>query len=223
MVNLGDEFPNFTVETTAGTVNFHEWLGDSWGVFFSHPNAFTPVCTTELGRVAQLMPEFEKRHCKVIGCSCDPVEVNLKWIEDIKAYSKLGGDKFPYPVIADESRHLAVQLGMIDPAERDKDGLPVTCRSVFVIDPLKKLRLSILYPATTGRNFTEILRAIDSLQLTDSHRVATPVDWKVGDTCMVLPTLSDEEATKLFPQGFSNVEVPSGKNYIRVTQLQPSA
>jgi len=217
MVNLGDEFPNFTAETSAGKIEYHSWLGDSWGIFFSHPNAFTPVCTTELGRVASLMPEFEKRNVKVIGCSCDPVDMQLKWIEDIKSYSKIPGDGFPYPIIADSSRNLAVQLGMIDPKERDSQGLPVTCRAVYIIDPEKKLRLSILYPATTGRNFDEILRVVDSLQLTEKKQVATPVDWKFGDRCMVLPTLSETEANNLFPGGITKVQVPSGKDYIRIT------
>ncbi|CAH1391591.1 unnamed protein product [Nezara viridula] len=216
MVNLGDEFPNFNANTTIGEITFHEWLGDSWCIFFSHPNAFTPVCTTELGRVAQLIPEFTKRNCKVIGCSCDGIEIQHKWIEDIKSYSKIEGN-FPYPIIADESRSLAVQLGMIDPAEKNKDGLPVTCRAVFIIDSDKKLRLSILYPATTGRNFSEILRVLDSLQLTDEKKVATPVDWKFGDSCMVLPTLSDNEATELFPAGFKTVQVPSSLPYLRIT------
>nr|BAN21258.1 peroxiredoxin [Riptortus pedestris] len=217
MVNLGDEFPNFTADTTAGKVEFYNWIGDSWCIFFSHPNAFTPVCTTELGRVAQLMPEFSKRNCKVIGCSCDGVNDNKKWTEDIKSYSKIEGDGFPYPIIADESRSLAVQLGMIDPAEKNKDGLPVTCRAVFIVDPKKILRLSILYPATTGRDFNEILRVLDSLQLTDIKQVATPVDWKLGDSCMVLPTLSTDEAHGLFPAGFKTVQVPSGLDYIRIT------
>lgn len=217
MVNLGDEFPNFEAQTTEGPVQFHNWLGNSWCIFFSHPNAFTPVCTTELGRVAELLPEFEKRNVKVMGCSCDPVDDVLKWIEDIKSYSKLNVGKFPYPIVADESRSLAVQLGMIDPEEKNKEGLPVTCRAVFVIDPKKKLRLSILYPATTGRNFTEILRVVDSLQLTDEKLVATPADWKQGDACMVLPTLSNEKASELFPAGYFTVHVPSGKEYIRKT------
>uniref|UniRef100_A0A224XW20 1-Cys peroxiredoxin n=1 Tax=Panstrongylus lignarius TaxID=156445 RepID=A0A224XW20_9HEMI len=217
MVNLGDDFPNFTANTTEGKIEFYPWVGKSWCVFFSHPNAFTPVCTTELGKVAQLIPEFIKRNVKVIGCACDPVDVQNKWIEDIKNYSKIESEDFPYPIIADESRSLAVQLGMIDPAEKNKEGLPVTCRAVFIIDSLKKLRASILYPATTGRSFSEILRVIDSLQLTDTKQVATPVDWKNGDNCMVLPTLTDEEATKLFPSGYTTVPVPSEKTYIRIT------
>lgn len=217
MVNLGDEFPNFNADTTAGKIVLHNWIGDSWCIFFSHPNAFTPVCTTELGRVAQLIPEFSKRNCKVIGYSCDAVDDQIKWIEDIKAYSKVDSDDFPFPIIADASRSMAVQLGMLDPAEKNKDGLPVTCRAVYIIDTDKKLRLSILYPATTGRNFSEILRVLDSLQLTDQKKVATPVDWKAGDNCMVLPTLSDEEARALFPDGWKTVDVPSSLEYIRIT------
>lgn len=217
MVNLGDEFPNFKVNTTIGTIQFHDWLGDSWGVLFSHPADFTPVCTTELARVASLMPEFEKRNVKVIALSCDSVESHAKWIEDIKSYGGQVGDRFPYPIIADEGRDLAVQLGMLDPDERDKDGLPLTCRAVFVINPAKRLKLSILYPATTGRNFSEILRAIDSLQLTESKKVATPADWQSGGDCMVLPTLKEEEAANLFPKGVSVKPLPSGKSYLRVT------
>ncbi|XP_046999077.1 peroxiredoxin-6 [Schistocerca americana] len=217
MVNLGDEFPNFKVNTTIGTIQFHEWLGDSWGVLFSHPADFTPVCTTELARVANLMPEFEKRNVKVIALSCDSVESHSKWIEDIKSYGGHVADKFPYPIIADEGRDLAVQLGMLDPDERDKDGLPLTCRAVFVISPTKRLKLSILYPATTGRNFAEILRAIDSLQLTENKKVATPADWQSGGDCMVLPTLKEEEAASLFPKGISVKTLPSGKSYLRVT------
>jgi len=151
-LNLGDVFPNFTVDTTEGRLTFHDFLGDSWGVLFSHPADYTPVCTTELGAVAKIMPEFEKRGTKVIGLSCDPVESHKGWIGDIKAYNMLTGD-FPYPLIADPNRELAVQLGMIDPEEKDKAGLPLTCRAVFIIAPDKKLKLSILYPATTGRNF----------------------------------------------------------------------
>ncbi|KAJ9579760.1 hypothetical protein L9F63_004597 [Diploptera punctata] len=216
MFNLGDIFPDFKADTTIGPMDFHDWLGEKWGILFSHPSDFTPVCTTELGRVANLMPEFEKRNVKVIALSCDNVGSHQKWIQIIVYYDHhLQG--FPYPIIADEKRELAVELGMLDPVEKDKDGLPLTCRAVFVIDPHKRLRLSILYPATTGRNFDEILRAIDSLQLTDKNKVATPADWKSGGDCMVLPNLSEEEAKALFPKGFSVLNLPSGKPYLRVT------
>ncbi|XP_034235926.1 peroxiredoxin-6 [Thrips palmi] len=217
MVNLGDEFPNFKADTTVGPIHFHEWLGNAWGILFSHPSDFTPVCTTELGRVLKLAPDFAARNVKVIALSCDSVSSHHAWVADIKSFSGDNTEGFPYPIIADESRSLAVQLGMLDPLEKDCHGLPLTCRAVFLVDPNKKLRMSILYPATSGRNFDEILRIIDSIQLTENHKVATPVDWKQGGTCMVLPTLSSEEADKLFPKGVTITKVPSGKEYIRMT------
>lgn len=217
MINLGSTFPNFEADTTVGKIKFHDWLGESWGILFSHPSDFTPVCTTELARVLQLIKEFEQRTCKVIALSCDSVESHHDWIKDIQSYSSCGeGDgKLPYPIIADQDRSLAVQLGMLDPVEKDSKGMPLTCRAVFIIDPAKKLRLSFLYPATTGRNFDEILRVLDSLQLTDTKKVATPVDWKIGKECMILPTIPEAEAKVLFPQGFETVPVPSNKGYIR--------
>ncbi|XP_023234601.1 peroxiredoxin-6-like [Centruroides sculpturatus] len=153
------------------------WI--DWAILFSHPADFTPVCTTELGRVAKLVPEFNKRGVKLIALSCDNVDSHKGWIKDICSFSELNSEEFPYPIISDEGRDLAVQLGMIDPKEKDEKGLPLTCRAVFIIGPDKKLKLSILYPATTGRNFDEILRVVDSLQLTANKQVATPVDWKV--------------------------------------------
>lgn len=155
-------------------------FSNRWAIFFSHPSDYTPVCTTELAEVVNLMPEFEKRNFKVIALSCDSVASHLGWIEDIKSYAKCYSEGFPYPIIADENRELAVQLGMIDPLEKDKDGLPLTARAVFIIDPEAKMRLSILYPATTGRNFREVLRVMDSLTLTEKYPVATPVNWKVN-------------------------------------------
>ncbi|XP_065202112.1 peroxiredoxin-6-like [Planococcus citri] len=214
---LGEVFPDFEADTTVGPIKFHDWLGDGWGILFSHPSDYTPVCTTELARVANLIPEFAKRNVKVVALSCDSVESHQGWINDIKSFGGIIGDGFPYPIIADEKRDLAVKLGMLDPAEKDSKGLPLTCRAVFVINPDKKLALSILYPATTGRNFDEILRIIDSLQLTAVKKVATPVDWKNGSECMILPTLSEDEAQKNFAR-YSSVKVPSGKNYIRMTK-----
>uniref|UniRef100_A0A6J0U2T5 Peroxiredoxin-6 n=1 Tax=Pogona vitticeps TaxID=103695 RepID=A0A6J0U2T5_9SAUR len=215
---LGDEAPNFQADTTHGPIRFHEFLGNSWGILFSHPRDFTPVCTTELGRAAKLAPEFAKRNIKMIALSIDDVKDHLSWSKDINAYN---GDEItenlPFPIIADAKRELAVQLGMLDPDERDKDGIPLTARVVFIFGPDKKLKLSILYPATTGRNFDEILRVVDSLQLTAAKKVATPVDWKPGDEVMVLPSLSDEEAKKLFPGGICAKNLPSGKNYLRYT------
>ncbi|KAI7799772.1 peroxiredoxin-6 [Triplophysa rosa] len=217
---LGDVLPNFEAETTIGKIKFHEFLGNSWGILFSHPRDFTPVCTTELARAAKLSDEFKKRDVKMIALSIDSVEDHRKWSEDIMAFNQENVcGPLPYPIIADNKRELAVLLGMLDPDERDKDGIPLTARCVFVVGPDKRLKLSVLYPATTGRNFDEILRVIDSLQLTATKKVATPVDWKPGQEVMVIPSLSEEEANKLFPAGFTTKEVPSGKKYIRYTKL----
>lgn len=188
---------------------------NKWGILFSHPNDFTPVCTTELARVLKLMPEFEKLGVKVIALSCNSVDSHRKWIEDIKAYAGMTDKEFPYPIIEDETRKLATLLGMLDPLEVDNNGIPMTARAVFIIDPAKKMRLSILYPATTGRNFDEILRVIESLQLTEKHKVATPVDWKIGEEVMIQPIVSDEEAKKLY-NNIKFVSLPSGKSYVRI-------
>ncbi|KAL0274136.1 UNVERIFIED_CONTAM: hypothetical protein PYX00_006633 [Menopon gallinae] len=216
-LKLGDEIPNFEADTTEGRIKFHDWIGDSWCILFSHPNDFTPVCTTELGRVVQLLPEFQKRNVKVIALSCNDVDSHVEWIKDIQSYCGCVGDKFPYPIIADPKRELAVKMGMLDPVEKDSTGMPFTCRAVFVIDSKKKMRLSLLYPATTGRNFNEILRAIDSLLLTEYKKVATPVDWKNGDDCMIIPTIKNEDIPALFPKGYKVLELPSKKQYMRIT------
>ncbi|KAG7462339.1 peroxiredoxin-6-like [Solea senegalensis] len=216
---LGDVFPNFEADTTIGRIKFHEFLGSSWGVLFSHPKDFTPVCTTELACAAKVSDEFKKRGVKMIALSIDSVEDHRNWSKDVMAFNSGAEGTLPFPIIADDKRELSVQLGMLDPDEIDKDGMPLTARCVFVIGPDKKLKLSILYPATTGRNFDELLRVIDSLQLTAQKKVATPVDWKPGDKVMVIPSLSDAEANALFPNGFTTKEVPSGKKYLRYTQL----
>uniref|UniRef100_A0A3B4W9F4 Peroxiredoxin-6 n=1 Tax=Seriola lalandi dorsalis TaxID=1841481 RepID=A0A3B4W9F4_SERLL len=204
---LGDEFPNFEADTTIGKIKFHDFLGSSWGVLFSHPRDFTPVCTTELACAAKISDEFKKRGVKMIALSIDSVEDHRNWSKDVMAFNNEADSTLPFPIIADDKRELAVQLGMLDPDERDKDGLPLTARCVFVIGPDKKLKLSILYPATTGRNFDELLRVIDSLQLTAQKKVATPVDWKPGDKVMVIPTLSEAEAAALFPNGVTTKEM----------------
>eukprot|EP00095_Tigriopus_kingsejongensis_P008285 snap_masked-scaffold980_size74003-processed-gene-0.9 protein:Tk08285 transcript:snap_masked-scaffold980_size74003-processed-gene-0.9-mRNA-1 annotation:"Peroxiredoxin-6" len=214
-LKLGDLVPDFTADSTDGSIKFHEWIGDSWAVLFSHPADYTPVCTTELGRVQALDGEFKKRGIKLIALSCDDVESHKGWIEDIKAYNKL--DTFGYPILADPKREVATLYGMMDPDEKDAAGMPLTCRAVFVIGADKRLKLSILYPATTGRNFDEILRVIDSLQLTATQKVATPVDWKQGGSCMVVPSVKAEDVEKLFPKGVKVHEVPSGKTYLRTT------
>uniref|UniRef100_A0A3Q4I7U4 Peroxiredoxin-6 n=1 Tax=Neolamprologus brichardi TaxID=32507 RepID=A0A3Q4I7U4_NEOBR len=206
---LGDEIPNFEADTSIGRIKFHDFLGNSWGILFSHPRDFTPVCTTELARAAKISNEFKKRG----------LTVSLVSEQDVMAVSKNADTDLPFPIIADDKRELSVLMGMLDPDEKDKDGMPLTARCVFVIGPDKKLKLSILYPATTGRNFDELLRVIDSLQLTAQKKVATPVDWKPGDKVMVIPSLSDAEAASLFPNGVTTEEVPSGKKYLRYTHI----
>jgi thioredoxin-dependent peroxiredoxin len=204
-LRLGDEAPNFTADTTQGTVNFHDYLGDSWGILFSHPKDFTPVCTTELGYVAKIKPEFDKRNVKVIGLSVDPVESHVRWEGDI---AETQGTAVNFPMIGDPDRSVANLYDMIHPNANDT----LTVRSVFIIGPDKKIKLIITYPASTGRNFDEILRVIDSLQLTMYHKVATPVNWTDGQDVIIVPALSDEDAKPLFPKGWNTL-----KPYLRVT------
>ncbi len=204
-IRLGDTAPDFTAETTEGELNFHEWLGDSWGVLFSHPKDYTPVCTTELGMAAKLKPEFDKRNVKVMGLSVDPLDSHKGWEKDIE---ETQGTAVNFPMIADSDRKVADLYEMIHPNANDT----LTVRSVFVIAPDKTVKLTLTYPASTGRNFDEILRVIDSLQLTATHSVATPVNWKDGDDCIIVPSLSNEEAREKFPKGWNEV-----KPYLRVT------
>ena len=204
-LRLGDDAPDFTAETTEGTVRFHEWLGDSWGVLFSHPADFTPVCTTELGVVAKLKAEFAERDVKVIGVSVDPLDDHRGWVSDI---NETQNTTVNFPLIADPDKTVASMYDMIHPNEDDK----ATVRSVFVIGPDKKVKLTLTYPASTGRNFAEILRVIDSLQLTAYHQVATPVNWEDGEDCIIVPAVTDEEAVEKFPKGFTSI-----KPYLRYT------
>ena len=204
-LRLGDEAPNFTAETTAGTVNFHEWLGDGWGILFSHPKDFTPVCTTELGAVAKITDEFKKRNVKVLAVSVDPLDSHKSWINDINETQNC---TVSYPIIADPDRTVANLYDMIHPNALDN----MTVRSVFVIGPDKKVKLTLTYPASTGRNFDEILRVVDSLQLTAKHQVATPANWKDGEDCIIVPAVKDEEIPSKFPKGHRAV-----KPYLRFT------
>ncbi len=203
-IRIGDIAPDFTAETTEGTINFHEWLGDGWGVLFSHPKDFTPVCTTELGECARLKPEFDRRNVKVVGLSVDHSDSHHKWAEDIK---ETQGHALNFPVIADQDKKVADLYEMIHPNASDT----FTVRSVFVIGPDKKIKLTLTYPASTGRNFAEILRVIDSLQLTAKYSVATPVNWKDGDDVIIVPAISDEAAKEKFPGGWKTL-----KPYLRV-------
>jgi len=204
-VRLGDEAPNFTADTTQGQIDFRQWKGDSWAILFSHPRDFTPVCTTELGAVAKLKPEFDKRGTKVIGLSVDPLGSHGKWSEDIKDVT---GQTLNFPLIADPEKKIADLYDMIHPNASDT----ATVRSVFVIGPDNKVKLTLTYPASTGRNFQELLRVIDSLQLTAKHSVATPADWKQGEDVIIVPAVSDEDAKKKFPKGYT-----AKKPYLRVT------
>ena len=206
---LGDTAPDFTVDTTEGTINFHEWLGDKWGVLFSHPKDFTPVCTTELGAVAKLKDEFDKRNTKVIAISVDPLESHQGWIGDI---NETQGTTVNFPIIADPDRKVADLYGLIHPNASDT----VTVRSVYVIGPDKKVKLTITYPQSTGRNFQEILRVIDSLQLTAGYQVSTPADWKQGEDVIIIPAVSDEQAKEKFPKGW-DAKWP----YLRFTPQPP--
>ena len=209
-LQLGDSAPDFTAESTEGTINFHDYLGDGWGVLFSHPADFTPVCTTELGRVAALKSEFDARGVKVLGVSVDGLEDHEAWSGDIE---ETQGTALNFPLLADPDRDIATKYGMIHPNANNT----LTVRSVFVIGPDKAIKLTLTYPASTGRNFDEILRVIDSLQLTANHQVATPVDWQQGEDVIIVPALSDEEAAEKFPNGWTTV-----KPYLRVT-AQPGS
>nr|QKV27647.1 peroxiredoxin 6 [Mimachlamys nobilis] len=228
-MKLGDEIPNFQADSTAGPIDFHKIIENSWAILFSHPADFTPVCTTELANVHKLEPDFKKRGVKLFALSCNDTESHKAWSCDVLSYYKgtvksekpeatgpVSETELAFPIIADPDRKLAVTYGMVDPDERDAKGLPLTCRAVFIIGPDKKLKASLLYPATTGRSFAEILRVVDSLQLTAVKKVATPANWEPKKKAMVVPSLSDEKATELFPN-FDKVSVPSGKGYIRLT------
>ncbi len=206
-LQLGQIAPDFEQDSTEGRIHFHQWLGDSWGVLFSHPKDFTPVCTTELGEVARLKPEWEARHTKVIGLSVDPAGSHAAWAADI---AETQGHALNFPLIADADRTVSNLYGMVHP-EADP---AVTVRSVFVIDPAKKIRLTLTYPPSAGRNFDEVLRVIDSLQLTDGYKVSTPANWRPGERVIIVPSVSDEKAHELFPQGWETL-----KPYLRMVQL----
>ncbi|MFP4560723.1 MAG: peroxiredoxin [Thiohalorhabdus sp.] len=206
-LHLGDTAPDFEIETTKGTIKFHDWIGDSWCFFFSHPADFTPVCTTEMGRTAQLAKEFEARNVKPLGLSTDTVEEHVKWIEDVNETQNTTLD---FPIVADADLKISKLYEMIHPEESSTAAV----RSVFIIDPKKKIRLTMTYPMSVGRNFDEILRVIDALQVGDAHGIATPADWTKGDKVIIPPTVSNEEAQKRFPQGFEEL-----KPYLRLTKV----
>jgi peroxiredoxin (alkyl hydroperoxide reductase subunit C) len=206
-LKLGDTAPNFTIATTNGEINFHEWSGDSWVFFFSHPADFTPVCTTEMGRTAQLAPEFEARNTKPLGLSTDTIEEHMKWIKDV---DDTQNTTLEFPIVADPDHKIAQMYDMIHPGESNTEAV----RSVFIIDANKKIRLTMTYPMSVGRNFDEILRVIDALQTGDKFRIATPADWRPGDKVIIPPKISNDEAKKLFPQGWNEI-----RSYLRLTDI----
>lgn len=217
-LRINDTAPNFTAATTQGTIDFHNWIGDGWAILFSHPKDFTPVCTTELGYMAKLAPEFAKRNCKIIGLSVDPVDNHARWAKDIE---ETQGYAVNYPMIGDNDLAVAKLYNMLPAdesgtAEGRTAATNATVRSVFIVGPDKKIKLMLTYPMTTGRNFDEILRVLDSMQLTAKHKVATPVNWQNGDDVIIVPSVSDEEAKGLFAQGWKTL-----KPYLRLTK-QPS-
>jgi thioredoxin-dependent peroxiredoxin len=212
-LRIGDEAPNFTAQTTEGTISFHEWIGDKWAILFSHPKDFTPVCTTELGYMARLKPEFDKRNCSILGLSVDAVDDHQKWARDI---AETQGSTPNYPIIGDSDLKVAKLYDMIHPnASGEAKGRTAqdnaTVRSVFIVGPDKKIKLILTYPMSTGRNFDEVLRVLDSMQLTAKHKVATPVNWKAGDDVIILASVSNEEAKKQFPGGWK-----APKPYLRI-------
>ncbi|MGB7292240.1 MAG: peroxiredoxin [Thermodesulfobacteriota bacterium] len=214
-LRINDEAPNFTADTTEGRIDFHEWIGNSWAILFSHPKDFTPVCTTELGYMAGLAPEFAKRNCKVIGLSVDPVESHNEWARDIE---ETQGHAVNYPLIGDTDLAISKLYNMLPADEGGTSegrtaATNATVRSVFIIGPDKKIKLMLTYPMTTGRNFDEILRVLESMQLTIQHKVATPANWKSGDDVIIVPAVSDEEAKKMFPEGWKTL-----KPYLRVVK-----
>ncbi|MGZ5887747.1 MAG: peroxiredoxin [Ramlibacter sp.] len=213
-LRIGDEAPNFTAQTTEGPIDFHQWIGNQWAILFSHPKDFTPVCTTELGYMARIKPEFDKRNTKIIGLSVDSVDDHKRWAKDIE---ETQGSAVNYPIIADGDLNVSKLYNMLPAEEVGADGRTAatnqTVRSVFIIGPDKKIKLMLTYPMTTGRNFDEILRVLDSMQLTAKYKVATPANWKQGDDVIIAGSVSDEDAKTLFPQGWKAV-----KPYLRVTK-----
>jgi alkyl hydroperoxide reductase subunit AhpC len=210
-LRIGDEAPNFTADTTEGRIDFHQWIGEGWAILFSHPKDFTPVCTTELGYMAKLQPEFQKRGCKVIGLSIDPVDDHQRWAADIQ---ETQGAAPNYPIIGDADLNVAKLYDMIHPnatGGKRTAADNATVRSVFVIGPDKKVKLTLTYPMSTGRNFDEVLRVLDSIQLTAKHQVATPVNWKPGEDVIIVPAVSDEDAKKKYPDGWK-----APKPYLRI-------
>ncbi|KAL9233061.1 hypothetical protein vseg_008101 [Gypsophila vaccaria] len=216
-LTIGDRVPNLEVETTHGKFKLHDYVSDSWVILFSHPGDFTPVCTTELGMMAKYADEFTKRGVKLLGLSCDDLGSHNEWIKDVESFS--GGHKVKYPIIADPKREIIKQLNMVDPDEKSSNGEHLPSRALHIIGPDKTVKLSFLYPATTGRNMDEVVRVLESLQKAAKHKVATPVNWKPGEEVVISPSVNDDEAKKMFPQGYRTADLPSKKGYLRYTNV----
>ncbi|RWR94400.1 1-Cys peroxiredoxin [Cinnamomum micranthum f. kanehirae] len=217
-LTIGDTIPNLEVNTTHGKFKIHDLVGDGWAIIFSHPGDFTPVCTTELAKMAQYLEEFEKRGVKLLGLSCDDLQSHTEWIKDIEAFTG-SGCKVRYPIVADPNREIIKQLNMVDPDEKDSNGNSLPSRALHIVGPDKKVKLSFLYPASTGRNMDEVLRAVESLLKAAKHKVATPCNWKPGDPVVISPGVSNEKAKEMFPHGFETVNLPSKKDYLRFTNV----
>ncbi|KAL3505565.1 hypothetical protein ACH5RR_030947 [Cinchona calisaya] len=216
-LTIGDTIPNLEVETTHGKIKLHDYIDDSYTIVFSHPADFTPVCTTELGMMAAYADKFEKMGVKLLGLSCDDTQSHKEWIKDVEAYNN--GHKVTYPIAADPNKEIIKQLNMVDPDEKDSSGNPVPSRALHIVGPDKKIKLSFLYPATTGRNMDEVVRVIESLHKAAKHKIATPANWKPGDPVVISPSVSEDEAKQMFPQGYKNVDLPSKKGYLRFTSV----
>ncbi|XP_072997127.1 1-Cys peroxiredoxin PER1 [Typha latifolia] len=216
-LTIGDTIPDLELETTHGKIRIHDYVGDGYAIIFSHPGDFTPVCTTELGKMAAYAPEFEKRGVKLLGLSCDGVHSHKEWIKDIEAYTP--GSHVTYPIAADPNRNVIKQLNMVDPDEKDSSGNQMPSRALHIVGPDKKVKLSFLYPSSTGRNMDEVVRVVDSLQKAAKHKVATPANWKPGEKVVISPSVSTEEAKRIFPQGFEVADLPSKKDYLRFTNV----
>lgn len=215
-LTIGDTVPNLELDSTHGKIRIHDYVGNGYVILFSHPGDFTPVCTTELAAMANYAKEFEKRGVKLLGISCDDVQSHKEWTKDIEAYKP--GSKVTYPIMADPDRSAIKQLNMVDPDEKDAEG-QLPSRTLHIVGPDKKVKLSFLYPSCTGRNMDEVVRAVDSLLTAAKHKVATPANWKPGECVVIAPSVSDDEAKKMFPQGFETADLPSKKGYLRFTKV----
>ncbi|XP_047946193.1 1-Cys peroxiredoxin PER1 [Salvia hispanica] len=216
-LTIGDTLPNLQVETTHGPIKLHDYVGNSFTIIFSHPGDFTPVCTTELGAMAAYSNKFSELGVKLLGLSADDVESHNAWIKDIEAYCN--GCKVTYPIAADPDRRIIKELNMVDPDEKDSSGNQVPSRALHIVGPDKRIKLSFLYPASTGRNMEEVVRVVESLQRAAKHKIATPANWKKGEAVVISPSVSNEEANKMFPQGYKTADLPSNKGYLRFTNV----